>query len=1080
MTKFPHRILLPCVVLAAIILRAEEPSPNVGDRLTVAELKRETPVDFEKEILPFLKNSCLACHNTTKAKGGLNLETPPFILKGGDTGPGVAPGKSAESLVFKAAAHLDRDLIMPPKDNKANAPDLKPDQLALLKLWIDQGARGEVRAAAPVTWLEQPPHLDPTLAIALTGDGQFAVAGRGNRIDVYHVPSRQFLTRLIDPQLGAGFTNAAHRDLVNALAFNADGTLLASAGYREVKLWSRSRDVQRAAFDTGNAVTALAVSPDRRWLATPAPDHAIAIWNFNTGRRERLLTGHSNAVTSLRFSPDSARLASLAEGESVRVCSVAEGAALKLITLPASARAISWLADATRLAVGCDDGSIRIVRVATSGGESSESQIMAKEAAGQSNAVTALESLADGTELLAAGADGTLRHWSVEDRKVLRVLTNGTPVTAIAPRADGKRFAAAGTNGVARLWNAEDGKLLAELKGDRYANELVAETERALSVAKVTTEFHEKARDAAEAENKKQFARLAKAAETNAATEKIFVEKKKAADDAEAAKTKAEKELTELLTEIQKITESFEKAEREARDATTKAKSASVRVAESRLAAERAALSKEDAEKIATDAAAVAARTRAATGNDLPPEARAIAQRVAEDAASVAVRTKALAEAVTADAEMKKKLAADAHGAAEKAVEEVAALSFAAGQLKPAYDKTLAEAPTKRKQATNTVESAAKALTTAAGELKKAGTRKGVTGHELELAEKAAQRASNAVVSAKAVLETAVAAQRETDAALDARRKAAAAPRSIITLAFSPDGRTLATAGDDRKVHTWSAETGAAFDVFTGHMGAVHAVTFVDDTTLVSAGADQRAIAWDLNPPWTLARTLGTGEADSPLADRVNAVDFSPDGRTLGTGSGEPTRSGEVMLWNLSDGKLLNSFTNVHSDAVLALDFSPDGKYIASAAADRFVRVVELATGRVVKAFEGHTSYVLGVAWKRDSRTLASAGADRVIKVWDFVTGERRKNIEGAEKEVTAISFVGATGEAVAASGDSQVRLMRENGEKVRSFEGAGEFMNAVAVTPDGLTVVAGGQDGTMHIWNGTNGAKVISFAPVK
>jgi WD40 repeat protein len=121
---------------------------------------------------------------------------------------------------------------------------------------------------------------------------------------------------------------------------------------------------------------------------------------------------------------------------------------------------------------------------------------------------------------------------------------------------------------------------------------------------------------------------------------------------------------------------------------------------------------------------------------------------------------------------------------------------------------------------------------------------------------------------------------------------------------------------------------------------------------------------------------------------------------------------------------------------------------------------------------------VLGVAWKRDSRTLASAGADKVIKVWDFVSGERKKNIEGAEKEVTAIAFVGATGEAVAASGDSQVRLLRENGEKVRSFDGATEFMNTVAVTPDGMTVVAGGQDGMMHVWDGSSGKKLATFGP--
>jgi WD40 repeat protein len=235
-----------------------------------------------------------------------------------------------------------------------------------------------------------------------------------------------------------------------------------------------------------------------------------------------------------------------------------------------------------------------------------------------------------------------------------------------------------------------------------------------------------------------------------------------------------------------------------------------------------------------------------------------------------------------------------------------------------------------------------------------------------------------------------------------------------------------------------------------------------------------------LNPPWTLARTIGSGEADSPLTDRVNALDFSPDGATLATASGEPTRSGEVMLWSLADGRLIRAFTNVHSDAVLSLRFSPDGKFLASSSADRFARVVELASGKVVKAFEGHTSYVLGVAWKRDSRTLASAGADKVIKMWDFTSGERKKNIEGAEKEVTSIAFVGATGEAVASSGDSQVRLLRENGEKVRSFEGATEFMNAVAVTPDGQTVVAGGQDGMMHVWDGASGKKLATFGPVR
>jgi len=1058
---------------------AEDPKPTTPPAAStpIAELKRDTPVDFEKELLPILKNNCLACHNQTKAKADLVLETPQTILKGGESGPAVVPGKAAESLMLKASARQAKP-FMPPRDNKVNAVDLTPEQLGLLKLWIDQGAKGEVRAPAAIAWLEQPPALDPIYALALTQDGQFAAAGRGNRIDVYHVPSGQLVARLTDPKLAgaAGFTNAAHRDLVNALAFSPDGTTLASAGYREVKLWTRPRDVRKASFAASNAVQTLALSHNRKWLATVTTNNDIALWDAVSGQPGRLLSGHSNTVTSLNFSADGARLASASKDKTVRAWNVANGAQVAMVELPSEANAVTWLDDGCQLAVGSADSHVRVFALPPDG---TNALTLAKELEGHTAAVTALEILPGGKGLLSGSADGTLRQWDVAEAKSVRELKHEAPVTAIAVRPDGKRFASAGTNKVVRLWNADDGKQVAELKGDRYANELAAETGRALTIAKGDVEFRKKSLETSEFEEKKQGERLTKAADTNAATERIFVEKDKVFKDASAAKAKAEKDLSDLLSEIQKITEGFEHADKAAKEAATKAKSASGKAAETKLSAERAALAKTDAEKIVTDAATVAARTKAASDADLPPEAKAAAHRVAEDAAGVATKTKAFAEAVAADAEAKRKLAVEAAAAAEKAIEEVASLSFGAGQLKPGYDKTLAEAAEKRKNATNQIDSATKALASADGDFKKAETRKSVTNHELELAQESARRASNSLATAKSDLASVESSQKKVEGDLEkSKQAAAAAEQRARALAFSPDNRTLATSGDDHCIHTWSADTGVPFEVLHGHTQTVAALAFADATTLISGSEDQRVVVWDLQPAWSLARVIGTGDQDSPLSDRVNAVDFSPDGKVLATASGEPTRSGEVKLWNVSDGTLHGAFTNVHSDAVLSLDFSADGRFLASSSADRFVRVVELATGKVVKAFEGHTSYVLGVAWKRDSRTLASAGADKMIKVWDFVSGERKKNIEGAEKEVTAIAFVGATGEAVAASGDSQVRLVRENGEKVRSFDGATEFMNTVAVTPDGMTVVAGGQDGMMYIWDGSNGKKLATFGP--
>src|SRR5262249_38252409 len=156
---------------------------------------RNTVVDFEKEILPILKNNCLACHNQTKAKADLVLEAPQTILKGGESGPAAIPGKSSESLLLKLASHQDQP-VMPPKENKVNAADLTPEQLALLKLWIDQGAKGEIHGQTPIAWQSLPSNVNSIFAVALTSDGQFAACGRGNQLLIYHLPTRRLTASL--------------------------------------------------------------------------------------------------------------------------------------------------------------------------------------------------------------------------------------------------------------------------------------------------------------------------------------------------------------------------------------------------------------------------------------------------------------------------------------------------------------------------------------------------------------------------------------------------------------------------------------------------------------------------------------------------------------------------------------------------------------------------------------------------------------------------------------------------------------------------------------------------------------------
>jgi len=127
---------------AAFFLATAISNSAEGKPIQIAAVKHDGSVSFQKEVLPILRRNCLACHNDTDAEGDLVLETSAKILEGGAEGPAVVVGKSAESLLLMLASH-QKDPIMPPADNDVRAKPLTPDQLGLIKLWIDQGAKDD-------------------------------------------------------------------------------------------------------------------------------------------------------------------------------------------------------------------------------------------------------------------------------------------------------------------------------------------------------------------------------------------------------------------------------------------------------------------------------------------------------------------------------------------------------------------------------------------------------------------------------------------------------------------------------------------------------------------------------------------------------------------------------------------------------------------------------------------------------------------------------------------------------------------------------------------------------------------------
>ena len=138
--------------------------------------------------------------------------------------------------------------------------------------------------------------------------------------------------------------------------------------------------------------------------------------------------------------------------------------------------------------------------------------------------------------------------------------------------------------------------------------------------------------------------------------------------------------------------------------------------------------------------------------------------------------------------------------------------------------------------------------------------------------------------------------------------------------------------------------------------------------------------------------------------------------------------------------------------------------------------MLDVATGKTEKGFEGHASHVLGVAWRHEGRTLLSAGAEGAVKVWDYVGGDRKKSIDGWEGEVTSVSYVDYTGNLLTSSADKRVRLLTETGSEVKSFAGASDFLQSSAVSADGNVIIAGGLDGVLRVWDGKTGQVIAEF----
>jgi WD40 repeat protein len=193
----------------------------------------------------------------------------------------------------------------------------------------------------------------------------------------------------------------------------------------------------------------------------------------------------------------------------------------------------------------------------------------------------------------------------------------------------------------------------------------------------------------------------------------------------------------------------------------------------------------------------------------------------------------------------------------------------------------------------------------------------------------------------------------------------------ITVLAFSPDGKTLASGAYDQTVRLWEIATGKELQVLKDPTGAMARIAFSPDGKLLAtASSDFTIRLWE----------VATGKILSVLkghSDVVDALAFSPDGQILASGSSDDT----IKLWEISSRKLLTTLTG-HTIRINSLAFSPDGKLLVSGSNDWTVKLWEIPSGKELKTFEGNTSQVLTVSFSPDGQTIASLNGDQTIKLW--------------------------------------------------------------------------------------------------